>query len=599
MKTLCRLFALCSLLFAATAHAQWQSTTYTLKGGWNSIYLHGDASYETPENLFASGDAANIQEIWRWNPNPNQVQFTTSPLLPTPGTPEWSVWVRGGGANTLSSLAGQSAYLVKCAGTTANTYTVTIPQRPLPPSSTWVRNGANFLGFPTRLSGSYPTFSNYFTTFPAAIAANTKIFKYVGGDLTASNPIQVFSPTLERVDRNQAYWFDSEVVGNFYAPLQITLSKASGMDFGRTGSIITARVLNRTSSVMNLTIAPVTSSAAPATEEPVAGSVPLTRRTFDTGTAAWIETAITTAYNEVIAPNSAVELLFGIDRASMAGPPDTFFASMLRFTDAGDLFDILIPVTARKSSLSGLWVGSAQVTAVESKPQADDVTPTRRAYPLRYLMHVADDGTTRILSQVFLGQLDAPTSGIGICTSESLLKADAKASASRILSTHMPLDRVLDGIADADEPAGSGGVSIPGSLTRVIRLPFDDPTNPFVHQYHPDHDNRSQTGAALAEGQESYSITREVTFTFTESPPPSSSVTSGWGSSVIGGGYSEVIQGLHKDSTGVGTGDGLHLTGTFELIRVSEIGTIGIAGSPNSAGNATLDGLQSPPSLQP
>lgn len=42
------IFALSSLLLAASAPAQWQSTTYALKGGWNAIYLHGDASYAPP-----------------------------------------------------------------------------------------------------------------------------------------------------------------------------------------------------------------------------------------------------------------------------------------------------------------------------------------------------------------------------------------------------------------------------------------------------------------------------------------------------------------------------------------------------------------------
>ncbi len=27
-------------------------------------------------------------------------------------------------------------------------------------------------------------------------------------------------------------------------------------------------------------------------------------------------------------------------------------------------------------------------------------------------------------------------------------------------------------------------------LTRTIQIPYNDPTNPFVHQYHPDHDNK-------------------------------------------------------------------------------------------------------------
>jgi hypothetical protein len=574
--TAIRSYIACSiLLLAGSAHAQWQTENYELKGGWNAIYLHGEATHATIDALFPnSGATANVEEVWRWNPNSNQVQFTTTPLLPSSGTPEWSVWKRGGAANSLLQVTGQSAYLVKCTGNA----TVSIVQRPLPPSAEWVRNGANLLGFPTKGSGIPPTspsFSTYFASFPAAIAANTKVFKYVGGNLSSSNPLQVFAPTAERLDRNQAYWFSSEVVGNFYAPVQISVSSRDGLNFGRTGSIITMRVLNRLSSTMTIRIEPVVSNAAPAGQEAITGSVPVTRRTFDGNTASWVETPIAAAYTEAIAPQSSIELSFGIDRTAMSGAPEAFFASMLRFTDFDDLFDILIPATARKSSLAGLWIGDAVVTAVESKAQANAVTPTGRGYPLRYLLHVADDGTARILSQVFLGTLATLPNDFGICTKESELKADVKADAVRIVSAHLPLDRVLDGVVDSIEKvAGTGSVAIPGTLTRTIGIPFDDPTNPFVHQYHPDHDNKDARGNPLGSGFESYDVEREVTFTFTATPPAGSSVTTDWGSSVIGGTYAEVIQGLHKDSIGVGTGDGLHITGTFELRRASEIGSI-------------------------
>jgi hypothetical protein len=569
--------ALASLGLAGAAQAQWQTATHALKGGWNAIYLHGDATHASLETLFASGDAVNVQEVWRWNPNPNQVQFTATPLLPTSGTPEWSRWVRGGAGNTLTQLTGQNAYLVKCAGTTASNWAVPLAFRPLPPATTWVRNGANLLGFPTAISGStYPLFSTYFATFPAAIAANTKVFKYIGGDLGTLNPQQIFSPGIEQVDRNKAYWFSSEVVGNFYAPIQITFSNAGGLQFGRTGSIITARVMNRTGAVLPLTITPVVSNAAPAGQEPITGQVPVTRRTFDAGTAQWTETPITIAYNEVIEPGATVELSFGINRAAMAGAANALYASLLRFTTTPASFDILIPATARKTSLAGLWSGEAFVDAVESKAQADAITPTGRGFPLRYLLHVADDGTARVLSQIFLGQQVAAPHDFGICTRETGLKADTKAKASRIVATHMPLDRVLDGLADAAEPAGSGSVAIPGTLTRRILLPFNDPTNPFVHQYHPDHDNIDPKGQPLVAGIESYTVTRDVTFTFTTTPPAGSTVTSGWGSSVIGGTYAETVHGLHRDSAGVGTGNGLRLTGTFELQRVSELGSINL-----------------------
>lgn len=643
MKTTALFLVLCSLLFASLASAQWQTTTYTLKGGWNSIFLSGDATYDTMENLFPnSGQTANVLEVWRWNPNSAQVQFTSSPLIPATGTPEWSVWVRGGGSNTLASLTGQTAYLVKCAGTTANTYTINIKQAPLPPSSTWVRNGANLLGFPTFKNGAnYPLFSAYFATFPAAIAANTKIFKYVGGDLGPANPLQVFSTNTERVDRTQAYWFSAEVVGGFYAPMEISLSSNDGLVFGRSGSVITARVRNRTAAPVTLTLAPVNSETAPATQTGVTGAVPLTRRTFNTGTLMWDSTPITASYTEVIGPQTTVELSFGIDRAhaSMTGAAaNAFFASFLRLTDSGNLMDIYLPATAQKDTLAGLWVGDISVTNVGSKvsnvakatstvsggqvtalsvsgtggygysaaptvtiappvsgvtatatamvangsvtgftitnpgsgyaiaspqvtiapPPALTGTTTPRPFGLRTLLHVADGGTATLLSQVFLGQLAAAPHNQGICTLESFLKADAKASAQRLVAAHMPLDRVIT--------TGSGSVAVPGVLVRTISVPFDDPTNPFVHQYHPDHDNKDARFQPLAAGVESYTISRSCTFTFTTTPPPGSTVTSGWGSTVIGGTYAETITGIHKDP--------IQLNGTFELRRASEIGVL-------------------------
>ena len=544
---------LVSLLFAATAHAQWQNTTYSLKGGWNSIYLHGDASYATPETIFAS--FPEVQEVWRWNPNPDQVQFTTSQLIPSAGTAEWSTWVRGGSSNSLGQLMGQTAYLVKCSGTTSNSYSVTIPQRVLPPSANWVRNGANLMGFPSLKNGSlYPTTGSYFATFPAAIASNVKIYKYVGGDLGPSNPQQVFSTSTERLDRNQAYWFDTKVVGDFYAPIEISLSNGSGIDFGRTGSTVTMRLLNRSSAVSTVTIAPVSSSNAPTGQEEITASVPLHRRTFDTATSSWIETTISGPFTEVVGPNAAVELTFGIDRAAMAGDSNAFYASMLRLTASSNLYEILLPVTARKASLAGLWLGDAVVGGVESKTAGYTGTATAQTYNLRYIVHVDDAGNARVLSQVYLGQLAGESPQPGICTAESALSVADKASARRIVAAHLPLDRVLDG----------GTMALGGSLSCTISTPFNDPTSPFVHQYHPDHDNKSGT-TTLVSGQESYDLGRAVTFDISAAAPAGVPAT-GYGSSVIAGNYTEVLTGLRKDS--------ITVTGTFTLRRVSEIGVL-------------------------
>jgi hypothetical protein len=543
------IIALCSLLLTPLAHAQWQNTTYTLKSGWNAIYLHGDATHATPAQLFAAYPA--VTEVWRWNPNPNEVQFTSTPMIPSAGTSEWSVWKSDGSASSLGQVIGQTAYLVKCSAATS----VIIAQKVLPPSAAWVRNGANLMGFPSKLTGSlYPTMGSYFATFPAAIASNVKIYKYNGGDLGPGNPVQVFSTSTERVDRNQAYWFDSEVVGNFYAPVEISISNGSGIDFGRTGSTITVRLLNRSSTVSTVTIAPVASANAPTGQEDITAAVPITRRVFNAGTASWTETAIDAEFTEVVGANAAVELSFGIDRAAMTGSSNAFFASLLRLTDSANLYDILLPVTARKASLAGLWIGDAVVGGVQSKTAGYTGTATAQTYNLRYIVHVDDAGNARVLSQVYLGQLAGATPQPGICTAESALSVADKASARRIVAAHLPLDRVLDG----------GTMALGGSMNCTISTPFNDPTSPFVHQYHPDHDNKSGT-TPLEAGQESYDLGRAVTFAISAAAPAGVSAT-GYGANVIAGDYTEVLTGLRKDSVTV--------TGTFSLRRVSEIGTL-------------------------
>ncbi len=778
-----------TLTLAPLARAQWQNATFSLTGGWNAIYLHGHATYATPDVLFA--DHPEILEVWRWNPNPNPATANGSSLTPSASSPEWSRWIRGQpGQTTLSQIDGQTAYLVKCDGASTADYKLTINQKIVPPKSTWVRNGANFLGFPTRLGTEYPYFSNYFATFPTAIATNSGIYKYVGGDIGPGNPKQVFSPSTERLDRNQAYWFEAAVVGEFYGPLEISPANPDGLDYGRTGNLIVVRVRNRTSAVVTLTIAPVDSEEAPHGQTAVAGRVPLRRRVLNAQTGNYAETALTAAYTETLDPLAAKELQFVVDRPSMTGADDALFASLLRFTDSGSLMDVYLPVRAQVHSLAGLWIGDVAVTGVNSQAPAQRftaeitrttgtvvvltggagsgatatatvsggevtaltvtsegsgytvapavnftggagtgatatatvsggavtgftvtkggtgyVTPptvalaigtgakatatvslggvitgltvtsgganyttvptvafigsggtgatatatlsggvvtaltvtnggtgyvapvvtkesaalavgggannlvplrlpfgtggvltyqwkkdgtviadathatlalndgevvesgvrgstTKRSYPLRILLHIDQARTARLLSQVFMGKLAATPTTMGLCTKEVGLLASDLASAHRYSAAHMPL---VDPISTKD----SASVVVNNSdVTWIVTVPHDHKTNPFVHAYHPDHDNKKADFLSFHdEGVESYKIVRSCTFTFLKNAPEGTS-TVGWGSTVIGGMYSETVTGLHKNP--------LTVTGTFQLRRVSEIASLTI-----------------------
>ena len=546
------------LLVVTPAQAQWQTINYTLHGGWNSIYLHGDASYATIEQQLANNP--EVLSIWRWNPNPTATQFGGAGLIPLAGTPEWSTWYKPVATpDTLSALIGQTAYLVECAGTITDTYQLSITQRVLPPASKWVRSGANFLGFPARVSAP-PTIANYFATFPSAVAANTKIYKYVGGPIGEA-VVQVFSPSFEPLDRTQAYWFDATVVSDFYAPLEITPSNLAGLVYGRNGSQVTVRVRNRSSATVTLTVTPTASATAPVGQEQWTAAVPLTRRTFNSGTNSYDFIEVTAPFTVVLAPQASSELVFGVKRESITGPDNSLYASLLRFTESSNLLEVLLPVSARVTSLAGLWVGDVAVTNVESKAVGFTGTATKSPYPLRVLLHVDDAGTARVLSQVFLGRLAPAPYAPGIATKEAHLKADEKANAQRFVATHLPLDEVL--------ATGTGSVALGQTLVRSVTIPHNAPTNPYVHTYHPDHDNKDSRFALLtttsAGTLESPTIGRTLSFTFSPTPLPTSSPL-GWGSTVLGGTYAETITGVHKDP--------LTVSGTFELRRVSELGSI-------------------------
>jgi hypothetical protein len=427
----------------------------------------------------------------------------------------------------------------------------------MPPESNWVRNGATFLGFPTRSNGgTYPTFAAYFATFPAAIATNTRIFRYVGGPLGPANPVQVFSTTAERLDRSQAYWFEAPVVGNFYAPLEVSPSAPDGLNFGRNGATFTVRVRNRTGAPVTLTVDSIVSASAPTGQEAIVAAVPLTRRVFDSGTSGFIFTPVT-SFNEVIAPQASIELTFGIDRAQMTGATDAFYASLLRFTDSGSLMDITLPVSARVTSLAGLWVGDVAVNAVNSFAPGSPGNTTARPFPLRIILHVDNTGTARLLSEVYLGRLAPAPYPLGLSAIEAGLKADEKASATRLVAAHLPPDTIL--------ATGSGSVALNSTLVRTIAVPFNAATNPFVHTYHPDHDNKDARFEPLAAGVESPTFSRACSFTFSATPTAGANPAS-WGATVIGGTYSETITGVHRNP--------IVLSGTFELRRVSDLGDI-------------------------
>lgn len=554
MKTLLLRGALGGLLAVPVLlSAQWKTETYALRGGWNAIYLHGDASHTTPAELFK--DNPGVLEVWRWNPNPDQVQFTDSPAVPSATSSEWTIWSRNDpDEQTLTAMVGQAAYLVRVDGAAATTLSVSIPQRPRPPAATWLITGANLLGFPAD-SAAPPLASAYLASFPVATAPPGKIYKYTGGDLGPANPIEV-SASSERLARNTAYWFEAATVGNFTAPVEYELPSVEGLAFGRAGSAITVGVMNRSTSALTLTLSTEPSEPAPAGQTAITGAVPLTRRVFDSATGTTKEEPVTGAFTVTVPASGRLNLEFGVDRTQLTGSASALYGSFLRIKDSARLSDVWLPVSAQTATPAGLWVGQVDVTTVNSTVAGSPGNTTARSFPLRVILHVDAAGVARLLSQAHVGTLADAGQLPGIALRESALLSSRKADALRLVASHLPLDRAH---------IGTGAFAVGSSLAYSVTIPFDDPTNPFAHAYHPDHDNRDARLAALPAGVESYTVTRALTFTFTSAPPDGTKIL-GWGASIYGGTYRETLTGIHKSPLTVG--------GTFTLRRLSEIADI-------------------------
>jgi hypothetical protein len=569
-----RSYLILSIFFLAICplEAQWYSKTYSLAAGWSGIWLQGDASYTTVADLFASN--SNITEVWRWNPNPVQVQFSDTPSTPTTNSEEWTVWKRNDPTEqVLQRMVANSAYLINNSGASATS--VTIKQQARSPVNTWLISGSNFMGFPSAgTSSSWPILSNYFASFingsNTGLPSGTKIYKYVGGPLSSSNPLQVIN-TTERLDPDKAYWINLATVSNFTGAVEYEVPGSSGLIFGRTASALTVGVTNRSTTSLTLTISLDGSEAAPTGQAAIRGAVPLTKRVFNSSTNSYDETSVPTTgssptYTVTVAAGGRTNLDFGVNRSSLSTTSSDFYASVLRIKDSAGLTDVRLPVSVQPATAAGLWIAKVDVSRVAST-QPTSGTTTTRPFTLPVLMHLDSNGNARLLRQAFSGRLVASGNPLGLAISESRVLG-LSASDVKPMRFYMPM--MPAGSPTITAAASSATFAAGSSVLWNITHSYNDPLNPFVHTYHPDHDNLDARFSAtpLSAGKESYTVVRACTFSFTSSPPNGATVT-GWGTTVLGGNYTETLTGLNKAT--------LTVSGTFAMRRLSEIADIDLS----------------------
>ncbi len=530
----------------STASAQWHTETYSLKPGWNAIWLPLDVSHASIEDLVP----VSVEEVWRWNANVAGT-FTEAPSGPPSQTEvQWSVWRRSDpSGTTLGAMDGNYAYLIRVDPGQVGTISWPVKGKPLPPRYDWTSTGVNLVGFPieTPISTTTRNLSRFYGFDPALKSLPNTLY-YNGGELSdvaPKNPLPIGNPNSNPMVRYQAYWVEAKSYTEYYGPLQITVGSAKGLDFGSESVSVEVRIKNvavnstNTQSV-TVTLAPQSSEAVPNGQPSTSGAVPLLLRgSLDLSTGLFAYTSLTGPVSRTLAPGAEEEFIFTVDRSLLASAAGVKYASLLRITDSLNLTRIMLPVTAETTSRAGLWVGAAVVDEVDfvRKDPASPAylgTPQQAPskFPVRLVMHSNTAGQLRLLQQAYKGTQGNVTI---VSDKEAAFVAPAKPDA-RVSSSHFPVGKTL---------LAAGGLGLTGTAAFDFTLGYTDSSNPFVHAYHPDHDNMDERfSTVLPAGRESNNIRRQITFTFAAQNP--NGFDPSWGSSTLGGTYTEVITGLRS-----------------------------------------------------
>lgn len=562
------LFAASVLLLAGGVRAQWVTEKYPLKAGWNSIWLSPDCSY-APIGEILSGQP-RILQVWRWNPLGSSRQYTSTPANPIRPDAEWTVWIQGDTTGSkLDRLVGNAGYLVYVAA--GADLTLQLTGRPLLPRFNGKSSGMALTGYPisplaTTTQGRF----DRFFSFDPVLKGKPRVFRYVGGEFSSvepKNPSEIVQQTSTSVERNVAYWVEPASYTTYYGPIEVTVVAGDGLDYAKNGVSRTIRVKNVTDPARNLTVdvtfTPAASAVPPSGQPANAGAVPLL---LDAGID---EATLTRTYapfagpvTRSIPPGGEVDVDFILNRGAMGTVAGKVFQSLVQVTDSLGLTRVDVPVSATSTSLAGLWVGEASVNAVEQilgNPEgtpspAATPTPVAAPFKMRLIVHIDAAGQATLLQQAY-GAVDGGTA-YAIYTPARYKAALATAkSPFRISSAAFPLDMAVDG----DRAAAPGAV-----VKFAVPLLYDAASNPFVHTYHPAHDNFDATFLNVLKPPlaESYEVNRAVQFAFDSEGGGLPT----WGSSLLTGNYSETITGLRVAP--------IRVSGAFSLTRVADAPTI-------------------------
>jgi hypothetical protein len=561
-----------TLFTAISAHAQWRTQNVPLSPGWNAVLLEVQPD---PRDLDTCLAGRSVESVWKWDRRFTSFEFSIDPYTLEPENPHWMVWLPPSDPrrflNHLLEFEGWQTYLIKVPSNAAP-YTLSVTGRVVLARTEWFPHVLNLVGFPVNTNNP-PTFTTFFK-FTPEVDTTKGVKNQLFTISTAGKGTTVVLPAKDKMQAGRAYWVGCARRPAYMGPMQVTPSGGGAVDFGSVVVQQELAIENVLASGSITACVMQVASAAPSPGSPeLAGPVALSYMTRNASNQwEWHEFPLD-GLSQKVAPGETWTLYLGVRRQDMpdytpAGTNGAEYQSILEVTDAPRSLMVRVPVTASKAQgtttwlgphheSEGLWVGAVALDQVNA-PAYSGTNLLRTPSPasFRLIVHVDGDGQARLLQQVLLAwdsSLCTPphTNGTyALFVRDADVPADAE-EANRISSAAFP----------PKAPALLSGAFGSGLAGAVI-LSYDDPTNPFLHRYHPNHDNKDWDFVPYTTAVETYTVGRAIEMEF-EAPATNTLNNPYWGEDSAIGIYRETMTGLRAQP--------IVVQGRFYLKRISRI----------------------------
>ena len=571
-----------AILISSSTFAAWRTQTIQMKPGWNAVCLEVQPEPSRCDMLLSG---LPVEGVWKWNRSFRSEQFETDPNLLLPGDPHWMIWMPTNSGhvflNTLFEMSVGEAYLIKVA-TNASAFDWSFKGQTALWAPEWYPYALNLVGLPVNPVSSM-VFSEYFKHTKEVDALPNATVRIYSIDSNGRSVSLGRRTSLVKIQPGTAYWIAAKNPGTYAGPLLVSAAGGPQLDYGlrtREQDVTISNV--STTEAFAVTVRPSASESAPPGQPEVAGEVPLAYyyvNNVASNDYGW-SNLVSAGLSRTLAAGQSWTLKLAVRRGDMGsyhvtGTNGALWQSVLDVADAGGQLLYRLPVSAENPDKltgvlppgvlgsgdtpdvhpnQGLWVGDVSLDQVNAPYfSGTNTLPVTAPFTMRLIVHVDGTGQARLLQHVLMAlvQTDPDTSEYQLFSSLDPNLPNDVQEVNRISSAAFPvMDPVLM----------SGGMGDQQTLSALVTVNYDDPTNPFLHRYHPLHDNEDANWVAYDGPVETYTIARNISLLF-QAQTNDATANAIFGMDTAIGVYQETITGVRRDPVVV--------RGQFQLRRAS------------------------------